>query len=177
MSMFLIVIWLRIRILVYFYRNVTIHFLTIHSIYLLSWEDFLNTYANVSEGPFEKVLLPLSDGYLKTSLSTQGPPEAGQLLRPLSPVPHIRLGGDSPMAPHLPHPHGLAGLHVLTVDMFSKEQLNDVFNLAQTMRAYVLKDRPLDHILKVPESNNSVQNTLGHLKSPWISVGLGYRYH
>lgn len=139
---------LRIRILKYFDRNVTNKFLTIYCIFLLRREVFLNTYVNVYSNFF-------SDGYLKTSLSTQGPAEAGQLLRPLSPVPHLRLGGESPMAPHLPHPHGLAGLHVLTVDMFSKEQLNDVFNLAQTMRAYVLKDRPLDHILKVPKRNNS----------------------
>lgn len=150
---------LRIRILVYFDRNVTNNFLTIYCIYLLRREVFLNTYVNVYSNFF-------SDGYLKTSLSTQGPAEAGQLLRPLSPVPHLRLGGESPMAPHLPHPHGLAGLHVLTVDMFSKEQLNDVFNLAQTMRAYVLKDRPLDHILKVPERNNSGKKYAKSFKDP-----------
>lgn len=32
--------------------------------------------------------------------------------------------------------------------MFSKDQLNDIFNLAQTFRAYVTKDRPLDQILR-----------------------------
>lgn len=46
------------------------------------------------------------------------------------------------------HTHGLVGKHVLTVDMFNKEQLNDIFNLAQTFRVYVAKERPLDHILK-----------------------------
>ncbi|KAK9731177.1 Amidohydrolase family [Popillia japonica] len=46
------------------------------------------------------------------------------------------------------HVHGLAGKHILSVDMFSKEQLNDLFNLAQTFRVYVSKDRPLDHILR-----------------------------
>lgn len=46
------------------------------------------------------------------------------------------------------HTHGLIGKHVLSVDMFSKEQLNDIFNLAQTFRVYVAKERPLDHILK-----------------------------
>lgn len=46
------------------------------------------------------------------------------------------------------HIHGLVNKHILTVDMFSKEQLNDIFNLAQTFRVYVSKDRPLDHILK-----------------------------
>lgn len=47
------------------------------------------------------------------------------------------------------HTHGLAHNHVLSVDMFSKEQLNEIFNLAQTLRVYVIKGRPLDNILKV----------------------------
>lgn len=47
------------------------------------------------------------------------------------------------------HTHGLAHNHILTVDMFSKEQLNEIFNLAQTLRVYVIKGRPLDNILKV----------------------------
>lgn len=46
------------------------------------------------------------------------------------------------------HTHGLAHSHILSVDMFSKEQLNEIFNLAQTLRVYVLKGRPLDNILK-----------------------------
>lgn len=54
---------------------------------------------------------------------------------------------ESVQAPHF-HPHGLVGKHVLSVDMFNKEQLNDIFNLAQTFRVYVAKERPLDHILK-----------------------------
>ena len=53
--------------------------------------------------------------------------------------------------PLVMHPlsHGLFHQHILSVDMFSKEQLNEIFNLAQTLRVYVLKDRPIDHILKV----------------------------
>jgi len=47
------------------------------------------------------------------------------------------------------HTHGLAHSHILSVDMFSKEQLNEIFNLAQTLRVYVIKGRPLDNILKV----------------------------
>ncbi|KAF2879128.1 hypothetical protein ILUMI_27035 [Ignelater luminosus] len=78
-------------------------------------------------------------------------------ISPLPPVTNLsRLKGDSnPNLTHIPdnahshmHIHGLAGKHILSVDMFSKEQLNDIFNLAQTFRVYVLKDRPLDHILK-----------------------------
>jgi len=45
--------------------------------------------------------------------------------------------------------HGLAHNHILSVDMFSKEQLNEIFNLAQTLRVYIIKGRPLDNILKV----------------------------
>ncbi|XP_050534647.1 CAD protein [Daktulosphaira vitifoliae] len=44
--------------------------------------------------------------------------------------------------------HGLAHSHILSVDMFSKDQLNEIFNLAQTLRVYVIKGRPLDNILK-----------------------------
>ncbi|XP_074041253.1 carbamoyl-phosphate synthetase 2, aspartate transcarbamylase, and dihydroorotase rudimentary isoform X1 [Leptinotarsa decemlineata] len=49
---------------------------------------------------------------------------------------------------HTHHIHGLANKHILSVGMFTKDQLNDIFNLAQTFRVYVAKDRPLDHILK-----------------------------
>lgn len=45
--------------------------------------------------------------------------------------------------------HTFAYQHVLSADMFSKEQLNDLFNLAQTFRVDVMKQRPLDHILAV----------------------------
>ncbi|KAG8277028.1 hypothetical protein J6590_051929 [Homalodisca vitripennis] len=73
------------------------------------------------------------------------------LLRPVSPM--LLAKGKSDSNPNLlsqstPHSHGLHGQHILSVDMFTKEQLNDLFNLAQTMRVYVLKDRPLDHILR-----------------------------
>lgn len=47
--------------------------------------------------------------------------------------------------------HGLAHSHILSVDMFSKDQLNEIFNLAQTLRVYVIKGRPLDNILKVSD--------------------------
>lgn len=45
--------------------------------------------------------------------------------------------------------HGLAGQHVLSVDSFSKEKLNDLFTLARNYRISVLKDRTLSHVLKV----------------------------
>lgn len=55
---------------------------------------------------------------------------------------------DHPHPPLTHHTHGLVHKHILSVDMFSKEQLNDIFNLAQTFRVYVQKERPLEHILK-----------------------------
>lgn len=45
--------------------------------------------------------------------------------------------------------NSLIGHHVLTVDIFNKEILKDVFHLAETFRNAIRKERPLDHILKV----------------------------
>ena len=44
--------------------------------------------------------------------------------------------------------HGLQNRHILKAGMFSKEQLNAIFNLADTFRMCVKKERPIDHILK-----------------------------
>lgn len=45
--------------------------------------------------------------------------------------------------------HGLTGHHILAVDMFKKEQLKDVFDIAHDYRRSILADRSLDHILRV----------------------------
>lgn len=80
-----------------------------------------------------------------------------QLLRPLSPMPRLRCDSAGNTAlkeliqqtTAVPTPlHNLTGKHVLSVDMFTKEQLNDIFNLAQIFKTRVIKDRPLDDILK-----------------------------
>lgn len=60
--------------------------------------------------------------------------------------PNLSHGDQHHIQTH--HTHGLYHKHILSVDMFTKEQLNDIFNLAQTFRVYVSKERPLDHILK-----------------------------
>eukprot|EP00092_Neocalanus_flemingeri_P024222 GFUD01026270.1.p1 GENE.GFUD01026270.1~~GFUD01026270.1.p1 ORF type:complete len:2226 (-),score=685.36 GFUD01026270.1:76-6753(-) len=44
--------------------------------------------------------------------------------------------------------HSLHNRHILKVSMFSKEQLNAIFNLSDTLRTCVKKERPIDHILK-----------------------------
>ncbi|XP_052750577.1 CAD protein isoform X2 [Galleria mellonella] len=54
--------------------------------------------------------------------------------------------------PHIPMSHrqrsDLFGKSILTVDSFSKETLNDIFNLAQFMKTSVNKGRYLDDILR-----------------------------
>jgi hypothetical protein len=102
-----------------------------------------------------------------TSVRTGGhlaPPEADlkeymkqqAAVRCVSPLPFcgtVRHKSDSNPNLYVPPMtfgnHGLTGQHILSVDMFSKDQLNDIFNLAQTLRISVQKERPLDHILKV----------------------------
>lgn len=59
-----------------------------------------------------------------------------------------RIFNQLPPTVHLQNSHGLAGQHILTADMFSKEQLNDIFNTAQTLRLAVMKERSLDHFLR-----------------------------
>ena len=53
-----------------------------------------------------------------------------------------------PTAPQ-PLNHGLTGHHILSVDMFKKEQLKDVFDIAHDLRKSIIADRPVDHILRV----------------------------
>jgi len=50
--------------------------------------------------------------------------------------------------PLTPSHHSLAGCHILTAAMFDKEQLNTLFNLSDTLRTCVMKERRIDHILK-----------------------------
>jgi len=45
--------------------------------------------------------------------------------------------------------NNLIGHHVLTVDIFNKEILKDIFQLAEAFRNAIRKERSLDHILKV----------------------------
>ncbi|KYQ55118.1 CAD protein [Trachymyrmex zeteki] len=44
--------------------------------------------------------------------------------------------------------NSLIGHHVLTVDIFNKDILKDIFHLTETFRNAIRKERPLDHILK-----------------------------
>uniref|UniRef100_A0A2M4BDT2 aspartate carbamoyltransferase n=1 Tax=Anopheles marajoara TaxID=58244 RepID=A0A2M4BDT2_9DIPT len=88
--------------------------------------------------------------------SASGPPPPPVV----SPVPRIRCDSSgtgtairavpaiSDLATRHGHELNLIGRHVLTVDMFTKEHLNELFHLAQTMRSRVVKDRPLDDLLR-----------------------------
>lgn len=94
---------------------------------------------------------PVSRG-LDISASILSPPQtkASYPGRPSSPVGLFGTpGGSQPASSSLHLMHGIAGQCILSVDMFSKEQLNAIFNLAQTFRLCVQKERSLDHILKV----------------------------
>jgi hypothetical protein len=90
---------------------------------------------------------PASRGFDSSILS---PPRQskGISARPVSPAASQIATSNFSGSAALPH-HGLQGQCILTVDMFSKEQLNAIFNLAQTFRLCVQKERSLDHILKV----------------------------
>lgn len=50
-------------------------------------------------------------------------------------------------------PHRLQGQHILSARIFSKDQLNRVFDVAQTFRHAIQKERSLDHILRVIKSD------------------------
>lgn len=79
-------------------------------------------------------------------------------IRSLSPIPYSiarqRCDSSSNYIPHKYTSHhkksniDLTGKNILSVDMFSKDHLNDLFNLAQMMRVSVSKGRCLDDILK-----------------------------
>ncbi|XP_060662092.1 CAD protein [Drosophila nasuta] len=83
-------------------------------------------------------------------------PAAGSFLRPVSPSPRLRLDSSSNttlkeyLQKNSPNPvaHCLVGKHVISVDMFGKEHLNDIFNLAQLLKSRVTKDRPVDDLLR-----------------------------
>ena len=82
---------------------------------------------------------------LDTSSCIMSPPQ--QKTRPVSPMGPLSSSLGSGQATSFLH--GIAGQSILSVDMFSKEQLNALFNLAQSFRLCVQKERSLDHILKV----------------------------
>lgn len=82
-----------------------------------------------------------------------------KIFRPVSPAPRVRCdsAGSSTLkelvqyttaAVNIPVQHGLYGKHVISVNMFSKEHLNDIFNLAQIFKSRVTKERPIDDILR-----------------------------
>ena len=104
-----------------------------------------------SSGPTNRPVSPGPRSF-DSSIMMSPPPAAQQhhfktlSARPVSPcapqTPSTFAGASAPQ-------HGLHGQCILTVDMFSKEQLNAIFNLAQTFRLCIQKERSLDHILKV----------------------------
>lgn len=48
----------------------------------------------------------------------------------------------------------LIGHHIITVNMFNKEMLKDIFNIAEIFRHAIRKERSLDQILRVMKNSN-----------------------
>ncbi|KAK2724125.1 hypothetical protein QYM36_002458, partial [Artemia franciscana] len=69
-------------------------------------------------------------------------------MRPLSPPPLVTTALATVQGLGVPVHHGLAGKSILSVDMFTKDQLTAILNLAQAFSLCVHKERRLDHILK-----------------------------
>ncbi|PVD23792.1 hypothetical protein C0Q70_17066 [Pomacea canaliculata] len=65
------------------------------------------------------------------------------LSEPASHVPHHLQQVSLPQ--YIP---GITNHHILSVSIFNKDQLSHIFNLAHNYRVAVMKDRPLDHVLK-----------------------------
>lgn len=72
--------------------------------------------------------------------------------------------------------HNIIGHNILTVDIFNKELLKDVFNLAESLRNAVRKERPLDHILRVKTSANDSFCRLFRSFFGWINQISQYTY-
>lgn len=88
-----------------------------------------------------------------TRLGTTSAPGAVSSLRSVSPLMSASggtaAGGTASLLWSLPDiPNALQGRHILTADMFSKDQMHSLFNLAHAFSIFVQKDRPLDHVLK-----------------------------
>lgn len=60
-------------------------------------------------------------------------------------------------------PHRLQGQHILSARIFSKDQLNRVFDVAQTFRHAIQKERKLDHILRVINFSQFIFFLLHHV--------------
>ncbi|EDV38357.1 uncharacterized protein Dana_GF21836, isoform C [Drosophila ananassae] len=106
-------------------------------------------------------LLTTADGVAASGTKVHFVDETKEFLRPVSPSPRLRLDSSSnatlreylqrtSMPGSSPNPvaHSLVGKHILAVDMFNKEHLNDIFNLAQLLKSRVTKDRPVDELLR-----------------------------
>lgn len=81
-------------------------------------------------------------------MSSTSSSEDGRLLQqcPSPLVPSVSTSRGTWSLPEVPN--ALHGCHVLSADMFSKDQMHALFNLAHAFSLFVHKDRPLDHVLR-----------------------------
>ncbi|XP_022667529.1 CAD protein-like isoform X2 [Varroa destructor] len=64
-------------------------------------------------------------------------------------IDYSSIASQTPLVLSIAHlSHQLRGRHVLSADMFTKEQLHAIFDLAQQYSVAVHKSRPLDHVLR-----------------------------
>jgi len=106
------------------------------------------------------LLNPNSQSNLNLGLSLGRPSSPGGLLVGMAGASPTKYDGEHygtpsnfqiplglPLGPHTNAPT-LYNQHILKAGMFDKDQLNAIFNLADTFRTCVRKERPIDHILK-----------------------------
>ncbi|XP_031835973.1 carbamoyl-phosphate synthetase 2, aspartate transcarbamylase, and dihydroorotase rudimentary [Nomia melanderi] len=102
--------------------------------------------------------LPKSNVHFATEVDSREHPRTSSIQRTVSPLPissAMKYKSDSNpnvfvAPPVLPvhTSHSLNGHNVLSVDIFNKEILKDLFNVAEGHRNAIRKERPLNHILR-----------------------------
>ncbi|XP_003704308.2 carbamoyl-phosphate synthetase 2, aspartate transcarbamylase, and dihydroorotase rudimentary [Megachile rotundata] len=123
--------------------------------YDMSEEEQNEPYAQLLQSTTQK-----SNVHFAVDVESRDHPKFPTIQRNVSPLPisnATRYKSDSnpnllvtTVAP-VPSVHtsqNLVGHNVLSVDIFTKESLKDVFNLAEVLRGAVRKERSLDHILR-----------------------------
>ncbi|XP_050402847.1 CAD protein isoform X2 [Patella vulgata] len=116
-----------------------------HDRYIHPIKSF-DSFSSLPESPDYKDIRPadrwLAPMPLKSPVHTSQELHSGLMDPGNLPVQHYHPVG----MPH--YTPGLTGHHVLSVISFTKEQLHQIFNLAHNFRVGVMRDRPLDYILK-----------------------------
>ncbi|XP_054016836.1 CAD protein [Hylaeus anthracinus] len=113
--------------------------------------------------PFAQLLQPVtqkSNVHFAVDVDSREQTKASLLQRTISPLPissAMKFKSDSnpnlfvssvALVPPVSTTHSLIGHSILSVDIFNKEILKDLFNIAEFLRNAIRKERPIDHILR-----------------------------